>query len=62
MTQDYEMVFTIPNSKVDTVLDGLVKTYNSGVRYPITNFFNFQAAFPPTYQQQMKIWEEEGEL
>jgi uncharacterized protein (DUF169 family) len=62
MTQDYEMVFTIPNSKVDTVLDGLVKTYNSGVRYPITSFFNFQAAFPPSYQQQMKIWEEEGEL
>lgn len=62
MTQDYEMAFMIPASKMDTVLDGLAKTYKAGVRYPITSFFNFQATFPPSYQEQMKIWEEEGEL
>lgn len=62
MTQDYEMTFLIPASKIETVLDGLAKTHKVGVRYPITSFFNFQATFPPHYQQQMKIWEEEGEL
>ena len=62
MTQDYEMSFIIPVSKMDTVLDGLAKTHKGGIRYPITSFFNFQAAFPPSYQEQMKIWEEEGEL
>ena len=62
MTQDYEMAFMIPASKMDTLLDGLAKTHKSGVRYPITSFFNFQATFPPSYQEQMKIWEEEGEL
>jgi uncharacterized protein (DUF169 family) len=62
MTQDWEMAFMIPASKIDTVLDGLANTHKSGVRYPITSFFNFQAAFPPSYQEQMKIWEEEGEL
>jgi uncharacterized protein (DUF169 family) len=62
MAQDYEMSFMIPASKVDTVLDGLAKTHKSGVRYPITSFFNFQATFPPSYQEQMKIWEDEGEL
>ena len=62
MTQDYEMTFLMPASKIDTVLDGLAKTHKGGIRYPITNFFNFQAAFPPSYQEQMKIWEEEGEL
>jgi len=62
MTQDYEMAFMIPASKMDAVLDGLAKTHKSGVRYPITSFFNFQATFPPSYQEQMKIWEEEGEL
>jgi uncharacterized protein (DUF169 family) len=62
MTQDYEMAFMIPASKVDTVLDGLEKTHKGGIRYPITSFFNFEAAFPPSYQEQMKIWEDEGEL
>jgi uncharacterized protein (DUF169 family) len=62
MTQDFEMTFMMPASKVDTVLDGLAKTHKSGVRYPITSFFNFQPTFPPSYQEQMKIWEEKGEL
>lgn len=62
MAQDYEMTFMMPASKVETVLDGLAKTYKAGIRYPITSFFNFQATFPPSYQEQMKIWEEEGEL
>jgi uncharacterized protein (DUF169 family) len=62
MTQDYEMSFLIPASKIDTVLEGLDKTHKAGVRYPITSFFNFEATFPPTYQEQMKIWEEGGKL
>lgn len=62
MTQDWEMSFMIPMSKVDTVVDGLAKTHKGGIRYPITSFFNFEATFPPSYQEQMKIWEGEGEL
>jgi uncharacterized protein (DUF169 family) len=62
MTQDHEMTFMIPSSKIDSVLDGLAKTHKAGIRYPITSFFNFQAGFPPSYQEQMKIWQEEGEL
>jgi uncharacterized protein (DUF169 family) len=62
MTQDWEMTFLMPSSKVDGVLEGLASTHKNGVRYPITSFFNFQATFPPSYQEQAKIWEEEGEL
>jgi uncharacterized protein (DUF169 family) len=62
MTQDYEMTFLIPASKIDMVLDGLAKTDQAGVRYPITSFFNFEATFPPSYQEQMRIWKEKGEL
>jgi uncharacterized protein (DUF169 family) len=62
MTQDWEMTFMMPSAKIDNVLDGLEKTHKSGIRYPITSFFNFQATFPPSYQEQMKIWEEGGEL
>jgi uncharacterized protein (DUF169 family) len=62
MTQDWEMSFMIPMSKLDNVLDGLAKTHKGGIRYPITSFFNFEATFPPSYQEQMKIWEAEGEI
>lgn len=58
MTQDYEMTFFIPPSKVDDVLEGLTMTHKAGVRYPITSFFDFEATFPPSYQEQMRIWEE----
>jgi uncharacterized protein (DUF169 family) len=62
MTQDWEMSFMMPISKVETVLDGLVKTHKAGIRYPITSYLNFEAAFPPSYQEQAKIWQEEGEI
>jgi uncharacterized protein (DUF169 family) len=62
MTQDYEMAFFIPPSKVDNLLDGLLKTHKAGVRYPITSFFDFEGTFPPSYREQMNIWEEAGEL
>ena len=62
MTQDHEMNFLIPSSKVETVLDGLAKTHKAGLRYPITSYFDFEATFPPSYQEQMSIWKEEGEL
>jgi uncharacterized protein (DUF169 family) len=62
MTQDHEMTFLMPISKVEAVLDGLVKTHKAGVRYPITSFFDFEATFPPSYQEQMRIWQEKGEV
>jgi uncharacterized protein (DUF169 family) len=62
MTQDYEMAFFIPPSKADSLLDGLLKTHKAGVRYPITSFFDFEGIFPPAYREQMRLWEEGGEL
>ncbi len=62
MTQDYEMAFLLPPSKVDALMEGLLMTHKAGVRYPITSFFDFEGTFPASYQEQMKIWEQEGEL
>lgn len=62
MTQDDEMAFFIPPSKADTVIDGLEKTHKAGIRYPITSLFDFEGTFPKSYQEQMKIWKEGGEL
>ncbi|NQU63092.1 MAG: DUF169 domain-containing protein [SAR324 cluster bacterium] len=62
MTQDDEMSFMIPEPKMVTVLDGLRETHKAGIRYPITSYLNFEASFPPSYQQQMQIWKDEGEI
>jgi uncharacterized protein (DUF169 family) len=62
MTQDDEMTFLIPSSEIENVLDGLAKTHKAGIRYPITSNFNFEGRFPPAYQEQMRIWQEEGEI
>jgi uncharacterized protein (DUF169 family) len=62
MTQDWEMAFLMPAARVDTVMDGVAKSHKVGIRYPITSFFDFEATFPPSYQELMKIWKAEGEL
>jgi uncharacterized protein (DUF169 family) len=62
MTQDDEMAFMLHPSDLDNLIDGLEKTHKAGIRYPITSFFDFEPTMPPTYQEQMKIWEEAGEL
>jgi uncharacterized protein (DUF169 family) len=62
MTQDWEMAFLMPAAMVDTVMDGVAKSHKVGIRYPITSFFDFEATFPPSYQELMKIWKAEGEL
>jgi uncharacterized protein (DUF169 family) len=62
MTQDDEMAFILHPSKVNDLIDGLAATHKAGIRYPITSFFDFEAKFPPSYQEQMKIWQEAGEL
>lgn len=62
MTQDYEMTFMIPASKIDAVLEGLAKTHEAGIRYPITSLFGVEPTFPPTYREQMKVWQDTGEI
>jgi hypothetical protein len=52
----------IPAPKIEGVMDGLAKTHQAGIRYPITSFFDFQATFPPKYRELANIWQEEGEL
>ncbi len=61
MTQDHEMAFYIPISKLDTVLDGLAQTHKRGIRYPIVSYLDFEATFPPSYQEQAEIWDKSDE-
>ncbi len=47
MTQDDEMVFSIPGEGIEPLIQGLQKAGKKiGARYPITFYQNFQPEFP----------------
>jgi uncharacterized protein (DUF169 family) len=51
MAQDHEMAFTMPRSKVETVLAGLGQTHKLGQRYPIPVFMRFRPDMPEAYKK-----------
>jgi uncharacterized protein (DUF169 family) len=48
-TQDHEMAFSIPISKVEEIAEGLAGTHKGGVRYPIPSFLRYSGEFPEQY-------------
>lgn len=54
-TQDHEMAFTLPASRMAEMLEGLEGTQRGGVRYPIPNFLRYTPEFPPKYQELDKL-------
>ncbi len=60
-TQDNEMAFSAPWSWMEEIVAGLEGTHKGGVRYPIPNFMNYEAIFPPKYQQLAEMWKEKDE-
>lgn len=60
-TQDWEMVFTIPKSKIEMIIEGLEGTHRGGTRYPIPSFLRYEADFPPLYMEMEKLWREKKE-
>jgi MtaA/CmuA family methyltransferase len=58
-TQDHEMAFTIPWNQMEEVLEGLRGTHAGGIRYPITQFLEYEAKLPPKYMEANRIWDAE---
>jgi MtaA/CmuA family methyltransferase len=56
-TQDHEMAFTIPCSRIEEVMEGLRGTHKGGIRYPITQFMEYEAKLPPRYMEVNKMWD-----
>ena len=58
MTQDDEMVFSLPGGKLEMLIDGLKEAGRKvGARYPVTFYQNFQPEFPSVHKELAK---EEG--
>jgi uroporphyrinogen decarboxylase len=58
-TQDHEMAFTIPWSHMDEIVEGLRGTHGGGIRYPITQFMEYEAKLPPRYMEANRVWDAE---
>ena len=58
-TQDHEMAFTIPWNQMEEIIEGLKGTHGGGIRYPITQFMEYEAKLPPRYMEANRIWEVE---
>ncbi|HEV8309720.1 MAG TPA: uroporphyrinogen decarboxylase family protein [Methylomirabilota bacterium] len=54
-TQDHEMAFTIPWAKMGEIIEGLEGTHRGGIRYPITQFMEYEAKMPPKYMDALKL-------
>ena len=56
-TQDHEMAFTIPFSKLVDVVQGLEGTHKGGIRYPVTSFMDYEPKLPPKYTALSDMWD-----
>ena len=53
LTQDDEMVFTIPAGRIEELLTGLKETHHYGIRYPVTSYLHFSPELPGTYKEML---------
>jgi MtaA/CmuA family methyltransferase len=56
-TQDHEMAFTIPWSQIERLIEGLRGTHAGGIRYPITQFMEYEAKLPARYMEANRVWD-----
>lgn len=51
---DSELMFSIPKSKLDIVIDGLETTHKAGLRYPIPKYMNYTPGFQTSFEEKRK--------
>ncbi len=55
-TEDWEMAFSLPGSKMDELVEGLAGTQKGGIRYPIPSFLRYTPQYPDHYYELDRIW------
>lgn len=54
-TQDHEMIFAMPWSRVEAVVQGLANTHKAGFRYPVITDIRHRPNLPPFLQVADKV-------
>lgn len=55
-TEDWEMAFALPASKMDELVEGLKGTHAGGIRYPIPTFLRYAPSYPESYNKLEDLW------
>jgi uncharacterized protein (DUF169 family) len=55
-TEDHEMAFSLPGSKMQELVEGLEGTHRGGIRYPIPSFLRYTPQYPEHYYELEQIW------
>ncbi len=55
-TQDHEMAFSLPGSKMQELVTGLEGTQKGGLTYPIPTYLRYTPQYPEHYYELEKIW------
>ena len=50
--EDYEVMYSIPRSKLDLIIEGLEVTHRAGLRYPIPKYMNYKPGFQASFQKR----------
>jgi uncharacterized protein (DUF169 family) len=48
-----ELCFSIPGSKIESIITGLEATHKAGIKYPVATYLSYEAEFPKGYVQLM---------
>jgi uncharacterized protein (DUF169 family) len=52
MAQDDELLFALPSSQLDDLLEGLEATHKAGLRYPVPTYMNFAPGFQSEFEDR----------
>jgi len=55
-TQDHEMAFSLPGSKMKELVEGLEGTQKGGLQYPIPTYLRYTPQYPEHYYALERIW------
>jgi uncharacterized protein (DUF169 family) len=50
--EDYEVMYSIPRSKLDIIIEGLEATHVAGLRYPIPKYMNYKPGFQVAFKKR----------
>jgi uncharacterized protein (DUF169 family) len=59
-TEDWEMAFSLPASRMEELVEGLSGTNAGGIRYPIPAFLRYSPQYPESYNKLAQLWAEEN--
>ncbi len=49
--QDHEVMFSCPGEKLDVLMEGLERTHQAGLRYPIPQYMNYSPGFQAAFEK-----------